>query len=113
MMTLRADQIIPPHGVKDPAKFADLVAAMREGGWVGRPILVHDDGNGYHAWTGSHRIAAAREAEVLVPVVCVTGEIERRSEECADDDDRLAVLIDAEDEEAAAIMRAEIDANNA
>lgn len=113
MATLRANQIIPPHAVKDAAKLTALVSAMLAEGWTERAILVHDDGNGVHAWTGSHRIAAAREAGVRVPVVYITGDIERRGDECRDDDERLAVLLDAEDEAAAALMRAEINANNA
>ena len=35
-----------------------------ENGWTGRPLLVIDRGNGYLAWTGSHRIEAARRADL-------------------------------------------------
>src|SRR5258706_2727338 len=42
---------------------------MKENGWQGRPILAIDLGNGIEALTGSHRIAAAQEADLdKIPV---------------------------------------------
>lgn len=38
---------------------------MANEGWVGRPLLVLND----EAITGSHRIAAARKAEIKIPVI--------------------------------------------
>lgn len=109
---LEAELINPPHRAK-AEKVTRLAADMKMRGWVGRPILAHADGNGRPwAWTGSHRIAAAREVGIVVPVVYITGDIERRCEECCDDRDRLAVLEDAGDEVAAELMREEIRATD-
>lgn len=66
-----ARMLIEIHPVKDKGKFDSLVANMQDRGWVGRPVLVWDNGNGVFALTGSHRIAAARRADIDVPVVHV------------------------------------------
>lgn len=42
----------------------ELIESMEENGWNGRPLLVVDCGGEYSALTGSHRIAAARKAEL-------------------------------------------------
>jgi hypothetical protein len=60
----------PPHRASDPAKVCELVAAMRDRGWDGPPVVV-DDGI---ALTGSHRLAAVMELAtagtyVRVPLV--------------------------------------------
>jgi hypothetical protein len=39
-----------------------LVDDMKKNGWRGRALLVIERESGYLAWTGSHRIAAARTA---------------------------------------------------
>lgn len=52
--------LIPPHAARTPKLLADLVEAMKENGWQGRPLIVVETAGGYQAWTGSHRIAAAR-----------------------------------------------------
>lgn len=58
----------PPHPVTDPDKVRALADDMAEWGWQGPPLLV----DGADALTGSHRLAAARAADVeLVPVVTV------------------------------------------
>jgi hypothetical protein len=54
----------------NPEKVARIAAAMRRDGWQGRPLLIEEDLDGrLNAWTGSHRISAAREAG-LVEVPC-------------------------------------------
>jgi len=51
-------------------KVVRIAAAMRRDGWQGRPLLIEEDVEGrLHAWTGSHRISAAREAG-LIEVPC-------------------------------------------
>ncbi|NTX08968.1 ParB N-terminal domain-containing protein [Myxococcus sp. CA040A] len=66
-------RITPLHEVRDAAKLAALVESMRADGWVGRPLLVVDygDGDGV-ALTGSHRHAAALVAQLTaVPVILI------------------------------------------
>lgn len=74
MVTLEVDpwRIEPPHVVKNERKYSELAAAMQESGWNGRPVLVYMSGGAYQAITGSHRIAAAREAGLeRVPVLLI------------------------------------------
>ncbi|MDE0661854.1 MAG: ParB N-terminal domain-containing protein [Gammaproteobacteria bacterium] len=56
--------LTPPHGVTEPDKFRRLVDAFRRGESV-TPIIVVGD----TAVTGSHRLAAAREAGTDIAVV--------------------------------------------
>jgi hypothetical protein len=112
---------VEPTGYKDPneletvnpidnaAKLDSLVQSMKENGWQGEPILIV---NG-ETWTGSHRIEAARQAELSeVPVYEAFVDRESLSDfgSISDDDDRLAALesIDGIDKGALAIMRAEV-----
>lgn len=122
---LNADHIQPPHEVMDPEKFDRLVAEFEANGWNGRPLLVvqecDTDGNdleSYTALTGSHRIAAGREAELReVPCYIISGaallELELTTDDFSDDDLNLSYLRDLGDADAVALMQAEIDANNA
>jgi len=66
--------LVPLHEPHDAAKMSALTESMVEHGWNGRPILVIDNGNGYLALTGSHRIAAARAAGLdEIPVYAIDG----------------------------------------
>jgi hypothetical protein len=65
---LAARAIEPPHGVRDIEKLNLLVKSMKENGWQGRPILTYDAGRGDEALTGSHRIKAATQANIEVPI---------------------------------------------
>ena len=57
------EDVEPLHSPNVPALYRDLVRSMKKDGWNGRPLLVIECANGsFVAWTGSHRIAAAREA---------------------------------------------------
>ena len=56
--------IKPLHEPRQPHLLDELAADMRENGWQGRPLLVISRRDGYHAWTGSHRIVAAIKAEL-------------------------------------------------
>lgn len=62
------------HRPTDPSKLAEITKSMTSEGWIGRPLVVHQDDNGgvphYQAWTGSHRLAAAM-ATGLESVPCV------------------------------------------
>ena len=69
--TVSADTIDPLHHVTDGAKFSALVTDMRRRGWTGRPLLVYRTASGYQAWSGSHRLAAARVVGLSVPVYCL------------------------------------------
>lgn len=77
MPTFSADDALPArnlievHGVKDKAKLDRLVVDMQKNGWRGDPLLVFDNGNGAYALNGSHRIAAARQVGIDVPVMYV------------------------------------------
>lgn len=100
------------HAVNDTAKLADLVESMRAEGWTGRPILAHQDCNGACAWSGVHRVNAARIAGIEVPVLWVVGDVERMGDECYDDDDRMAELVSAKDVDAIELMQIELDEAN-
>ena len=63
-----AMSIEPPHNVRDNKKLLSLTESMKNTGWQGRPILTYDVGRGNEALTGSHRIKAAREANIEVPI---------------------------------------------
>src|SRR5690348_2748995 len=69
------DRIQPPHEAYDGDKLADLVTSMRANGWQGAPVVTiagrdHGWGEGDPiAVTGSHRIAAAQQAGIDIPVV--------------------------------------------
>lgn len=67
---LPADRIVARHEVRDQDKLAELVASMASKGWEGRPLLVSN----YRALTGSHRLAAAEQLGIEVPVVEVPGD---------------------------------------
>ena len=63
-----ASSIEPPHNVRDTKKLFSLTESMKNTGWQGRPILTYDVGRGEEALTGSHRIKAARDANIEVPI---------------------------------------------
>jgi hypothetical protein len=57
------EEIDPLHEVRNFDLVDELAAAMKENGWEGRPLLLIERSSaGYLAWTGSHRISAARQA---------------------------------------------------
>lgn len=120
--TIEARRIQPPHGVKDKVKYQALVDRMTETGeWIGRPLLAYDFGNGgKFALTGSHRLAAAKEAGVDVPVKYVHESVENYKNKDGKylqdvvgygDEDVHAFLKNSGDKEASALMKAEIDSN--
>lgn len=71
----RTGSIIPMHRALEMDRVDMLTTDMRSRGWVGRPLLVELSGDGYRAWTGSHRLAAAMAAGLeSVPVVVIDDE---------------------------------------
>ncbi len=119
--------IIPLHEPRDAAKLAALTESMVEHGWTGRPILAIDNGNGYIALTGSHRIAAARAAGLdEIPVYAIDGTCHilatnggcticgkvcwiAAAVEARDDDDREAAIEMSGDKDAIALMTEEME----
>jgi hypothetical protein len=122
---LNPSSIQPPHEVRDSAKLARLVSEMESNGWMGRPVLVieecDEDGNEiegcYVALTGSHRLAAAKQADLYtVPVFCFSAASlvanGYSTTDLWDDDVNLSILREIGEAEAAELMAAEIAANN-
>lgn len=62
LVDIHPDLIKPLHEARSQRKLKELAANMKESGWRGRPLLVIERESEYLAWTGSHRIAAARKA---------------------------------------------------
>lgn len=104
--------IIPLHEVTDETKVEAIAASMRANGWMGRPILVDDeDANEMRAFTGTHRLAAAKLAGVEPEIYSLEGngtDVAALMFDCVDDDDRLDVIEQGDDKEAIEIMREEI-----
>jgi len=61
----------PLNKVEDVKKYKTILNSMEKSGYQGRPILAYMDKGKAKALTGSHRIFAAREAGIDVPVVFV------------------------------------------
>src|SRR5258706_3190345 len=67
------EHVTPPPGRLDADKIGTLAASMQTQGWKGSPVLVERPPHGsLLAWTGRHRILAARRAGLThVPLVMV------------------------------------------
>jgi hypothetical protein len=79
---VEASTIIPMHEVRDQKKYDKIKESMSKNGWEGRPILVIDQGETSQAMTGSHRVAAAQDLGIDIPVVKIK---ETDIEKLADD----------------------------
>ena len=113
----------PLHGIRESRvhHLRELIERMRRGGWQGRPIVVEETApNRYQAWTGTHRLAAARRLGLRVPVLLIdkTRWIRRWGEpaglvvdEVDDDMDKYVKLLAAGDTLAARILHQEIELN--
>ena len=100
----------------DADKVQDLAARMERDGWQGRPVLVILMGNERLALTGSHRVAAADQAGIDLSAYEIDADDYSDDEvtqlvEARDDENRLT-LLRSMDQEAAALMAAEIEAND-
>lgn len=104
--------IRPLHEPESAAKVEAIVASMRINGWAGRPILVcNEDSNEPQAFTGSHRLAAAKLTGVEPEVYSLEGkgtDIAMLMFECIDDSDRMTVVEEGGDQRAIEIMREEL-----
>lgn len=80
------------QGINDtyPGKVNTLAKSFEDKGYVGRPVLLVENGNeGYIALTGSHRIEAAKQADVdLKAIVLENNEDTAQLIEARDDDER-------------------------
>ncbi len=76
MEIVQLAKIIPLHGVRDAAKLAALTEDMEENGWQGAPLVTIQYCDGYQALTGSHRYAAACDADLYeIPVEHIPYEV--------------------------------------
>lgn len=102
--------IEPLHAVVDGALYEAIVASMWRDGWVGRPLLVAETADGeLRGLTGSHRLAAARCTETLVPCVIVrltAAQLERATAEYQDG--RAAVVRETGDAVAIELFAVEL-----
>ena len=63
--------LTPLNKIEDANKYKNILSSMQESGYQGRPILAYMDKGKAKALTGSHRLYAARNAGIDVPVVFV------------------------------------------
>ena len=77
----------------DAAKVNTLAKSFEDKGYVGRPVVLVENGNeGYIAVTGSHRIEAAKQADVdLKAIVLENNEDTAQLIEARDDDERANI----------------------
>jgi ParB-like chromosome segregation protein Spo0J len=103
------EEIKPLHKPRQRALLKRLAKDMAANGWTGRPLLVIERNGEYFAWTGSHRIAAAIEAELEAVPCYIIDEANLPEETTADyghlmDYDRLNIIRQTGDETAIHIM---------
>jgi hypothetical protein len=109
-MQIDPAEIKPLHEVRSRKLLNDLVADMRKNGWRGRPLLVIEREADYVAWTGSHRIAAAKKAGLVAVPCYVLHERQLLHHDCdaewghVEDWERLKIIQKVGDEAALSIM---------
>lgn len=120
---VNARHIMPVNPVADLAKMEAIAHSMEKEGWKGDPVLAYYAGDNLQALTGSHRIHAAIEAGVDVPVSIV--DLSRfdkfdlqQLQDIRGDDERLIFLQDLGErgivpQSQVAIMEAEMKYNEA
>lgn len=85
---LNPKSVLPVNPIRDQEKFQALAYDFETTGYNGRPIVAVDIGDGqYQALTGSHRVYAARTAEIQLPTKVI------------DYNDGVQELLDAKDDE--------------
>jgi hypothetical protein len=118
--------ITPLHVLKSSREhhLRELMVRLRTEGWQGRPLVVEDTSpHRYQAWTGTHRLAAARRVNLhRVPVVLIDKDkwIRRWGrprkgrlfvDEVGSDMDKYVALLEAGDLVAARVLHQEIELN--
>ena len=90
---IAARDILPYNEITDRKKYEYLLDQFDSSGWDGRPVVVIDNANeGYLGLTGSHRIAAAKEAEIDVPAIIIPNNDDTvRLYDAKDDYDRAMI----------------------
>lgn len=72
-------EIRPIHDPRDPKLLHEIFRSMRREGWLGRPLLAVRGDGFYQALTGSHRLAAALQAQLeKIPVIVPSEEVSRK-----------------------------------
>ena len=89
-------RIEPVNEITDSSKYDYLVKEFLQYGYNGRPIVVLGrEGEGGQALTGSHRIYAAREADIDIPVVYIDYDFEnpliRELQDAWSDEERVRI----------------------
>lgn len=105
------------HGDIDASKVARIRDSLATIGWQGRPVIMVDCADHVIALTGSHRLAAAHDLGLAVPVVWMP-ELDADHWDalsgCCDDVDRLRTFEALADVDGMAdiidVQRAEVDA---
>jgi len=89
------ESVRPYHPPRRWDQLEALITSMREFGWKGRPIVVADTQDGFVAFTGSHRLAAAKDAGVpSIPIIVMTpDEFHVAREAGVFQDDRMEALL--------------------
>jgi phage gp29-like protein len=68
-VSMDPSEIVPRNEVEPDRTYKRLIKSMRRGGWKGDPILAYKDGDEeVEALTGSHRLEAAKDLGMNVPV---------------------------------------------
>jgi len=113
LLLIDTDLIKPLHGPRHDRILSVLLESMLEDGWNGRPLLVIERADDYQAWTGSHRLEAARMAgiEEIPCYILQEADLLRCGHDAlfghVDDSDRLEILRDVGDEGAFHLMAQE------
>jgi hypothetical protein len=113
MEFLDIDLIVPLHEPRSAALLAELKDSMMEDGWNGRALLVIEREADYLAWTGSHRLAAAKSVGISHVPCHVVSEASLADVGAdsgwghVEDSDRLRIIQEIGDEDAIAIMWSE------
>jgi len=58
-----------PHRVTRPEQVDSLVLSLTKCGWCGPPLIAYWHGNAIQLLSGTHRAAAARQLDMVVPVI--------------------------------------------
>lgn len=92
---LSPEEITPMNGITNSEMYEYLTDDIRRNGYSGRPVVVYETPYGYQALTGSHRVAAAREAGIEIPAVVIyDGDVIDRLEAEHDDTSRAKAAVE-------------------